>query len=666
MEERIPMKKSLRLAALPLALLLGLAGCASLPEPAASLDTAAAAPEAAAMPMAAPAPAPAPAPVRAPVAAAPEPAPVTTAAAPVSPPAPVAMAATAPAPETSAARTSPVAPVTSTASAALGPATAPPAAIAAATAVPIAAGAAAPKASATTLPASTLPAPAPARAQAQAQAAPADGAEPVVTPVVIASVSPALPQPVVFSGPLSPIASTEAASASVATLEVPPDLWDRIRRGFSMPNLEGELVRQHEQWYSSRPDYIQRMTERSRKYLFHIVEELELRGMPLELALLPYIESAFNPQAVSSARAAGMWQFMPATGTDFELRQNMFRDDRRDVLASTRAALDYLQKLHGMFGDWHLALAAYNWGQGNVGRSIQRNQRAGLPTTYAALGMPAETRHYVPKLQAVKNIVLSPEVYRAELPLIENHPYFDTVEIARDIDVELAAKLADVRLEDFRALNPSMNRPVILAAGTPQILLPWDNAKVFKTNLAAYTAGQYASWTAWTAPTHMTVAEAARRVGIAEADFRSLNNIPPRMMIRAGSVVLAPRSAKQADVPSQLAHNAQLNLAPEITLRRTSVKAGQNESVATIARRYRVRAADVASWNNVAAQARFKPGQAIVLHLPVQATRKAAPKASQPTRAAAKPAAPRTAAPARTQPDPKVTAKQTPKVAATR
>jgi membrane-bound lytic murein transglycosylase D len=385
-------------------------------------------------------------------------------------------------------------------------------------------------------------------------------------------------------------------------------------------------VRQQEQWYTSRPDYIQRMTERSSKYLFHIVEELERRNMPSELALLPFIESAFNPQAVSSARAAGMWQFMPATGTYFELKQNVFRDDRRDVLASTRAALDYLQKLHGMFGDWHLALAAYNWGEGSVGRAIARNQKMGLGTSYADLNMPNETRYYVPKLQAVKNIIASPDTYRTELPLIENHPYFQSVKVTRDIDVELAAKLADVKLEDFKALNPSMRRPVILAAGTPEILLPWDNAKVFERNVEAYSAGQYASWTAWSAPATMTVTEAARRIGMNENELRNVNTIPPRMLIKGGSVLIVPRTQQQQqDVTSHVADNGQLNLAPEIVTRRTTVRAGKRDSVASIARRYRLNPNEVAGWNSVAAGAAFKAGQQVVLFLPVRAQAAHAP-----------------------------------------
>jgi len=426
-------------------------------------------------------------------------------------------------------------------------------------------------------------------------------------------------------GPLQTLTPGQTGSRQVAAAEPPKELWDRIRRGFAMPDLQGELVTDREQWYATRPEYIQRMTGRSSKYLFHIVEELERRQMPTELALLPFIESAFNPQAVSSAKAAGMWQFMPATGKDFALKQNIFRDDRRDVLASTRAALDYLQKLHGMFGDWHLALAAYNWGEGSVGRAIAKNQKLGLGTSYSELSMPTETRQYVPKLQAVKNIVANPQAYSTELPLIENHPYFQQVQITRDIDVVLAARLADIKLEDFKALNPSAHRPVILAAGTPQILLPWDNATVFQRNFDAHGKGQYASWTAWTAPSTMNPAEAARRTGMAENELRSVNNIPPRMLIKAGSTLLVPRSGKsEIDVASHVADNGQVSLAPEIVTRRTTVKARKGESVMTIAKRYGLSSASVADWNKVSSSAAFKTGQSVVVFLPVSSRPSAA------------------------------------------
>ena len=405
----------------------------------------------------------------------------------------------------------------------------------------------------------------------------------------------------------------------VMQLAPPLDLWDRIRRGYAMPNLASDLVQGREQWYLTRPDYIFRMTERSRKYLFHIVEELERRNMPSELALLPFIESAFNPQGVSSAKAAGLWQFMPATGKYFELKQNAFRDDRRDVLASTRAALDYLEKLHRRFGDWHLALAAYNWGEGSVSRAIAKNQKAGLPLGYLDLAMPDETRYYVPKLQAVKNIVTAPDSFSALLPLIENHPFFQTVSIKRDIDVAMAAKLADVSLEDFKALNPSVNRPVIMAAGTPQILLPWDNAAVFQRNLDAQAKGQLATWTVWIAPSTMNPAEAARRTGMSEAELRSINNIPPRVVITTGSTLLVPRSARMLqDVAVQVADHGQIGLAPEIVIHRTLVRARKGESVASIAKRYGVPLASVAAWNKVGASSSFKKGQSVVLNLPVK------------------------------------------------
>jgi len=403
------------------------------------------------------------------------------------------------------------------------------------------------------------------------------------------------------------------------------DLWDRVRRGFAMPDLDTELVRDRERWYATRPDYVARMTARGGRYLFHIVEELDKRGMPTELALLPFIESAYNPQAMSVARASGMWQFIPSTGRDFELKQNIFRDDRRDVLASTRAALDYLQKLYGMFGDWQLALAAYNWGEGSVQRAIAKNQRAGLPTNYESLRMPAETQLYLPKLQAVKNIVSRPGDFNLVLPELLNHPYFLSVPIERDMDVAIAVKLAGLPLEEFQTLNPQMNRPVILAAGTPQILLPYDNANRFVRELPQHR-GPLATWTAWTAPRTMKTAEAARIVGMSEESLREVNHIPARMLIKAGSTLLVPRgNALLADVSSTVADTATLALAPEAPpLRKTSLKAGKKDSVASVAKRYHVAPAQVAEWNHVAPGASFAPGQTIVVYTAAASPRKAA------------------------------------------
>jgi membrane-bound lytic murein transglycosylase D len=458
------------------------------------------------------------------------------------------------------------------------------------------------------------------------------GATPNVPPAVAAA--PRLPSYRLPSDvPLSAIGTAETRLPAVTTLDAPADLWDRIRRGFSMPDLEGDLVRDREQWYATRPDYMQRMTERSSRYLFHIVEEIERRNMPMELALLPFIESAFNPQAVSSARAAGMWQFMPATGQSFDLKQNAFRDDRRDVLASTRAALDYLQQLYGRFGDWHLALAAYNWGQGNVNRAITNNQRQGKPTGYTDLTMPAETRMYVPKLQAVKNILAQPEAYKTTLPLIGNHPFFDTVALERDMDVALIARLAEVEEKDFRALNPSLRQPIVMAAGTPHVLLPWDNALIFQRNLQSYN-GPLASWTAWVVPTTMSVAQAADRAGMSEAELRAVNNIPPRMQVRAGSSLLVHRTDKRnSDVPVHVADNGQLSFQPEVILRRTTVKARKGENLTRLAQRYGVSPVSAAGWNKLAVNAALKPGQRITLMLPQRVAVAKASSASKPSSA---------------------------------
>jgi len=396
------------------------------------------------------------------------------------------------------------------------------------------------------------------------------------------------------------------------------DLWVRVRTGFGMPDLDNELVRQHERWYASRPDYVQRMTDRGSRYLYHIVEEVQRRGMPTELALLPFIESAFNPQALSSARASGMWQFMPLTGKDYDLKQNLFRDDRRDVLASTRAALDYLSRLNKMFnGDWQLALAAYNWGEGNVKRAIARNERAGLPTDYESLSMPAETRHYVPKFQAVKNIVLAPQNFGLALPKLENHPYFLSVPIRRDIDVAVAARLAGLPLEEFKALNPQMNKPVILAAGTPQILLPYNSADTFVKRLASHQ-GPLASWTAWVAPKTMKTAQAAELVGMSEAELREINRIPPKMLVKAGSTLLVQRAeTRAADVPEHVADNAHMALAPDVPpLRKVAIQARKGDTVAALAKRYRVSANQIAAWNRIDDGTRFRKAQALVIWVP--------------------------------------------------
>jgi membrane-bound lytic murein transglycosylase D len=503
---------------------------------------------------------------------------------------------------------------------------------------------------------------------AQAPALPASSATPSVVmaapapaaaPLSQAEAGPPTPEPYAFAlDPLRPSVVVDAEDVTART-----DLWARVRNGFTMPDLDNALVLKWQQYYASRPDYVQRMTERGGRYLFYVVEEIDKRGMPTELALLPFIESAFNPQAMSVAQASGMWQFMPATGKDFDLKQNLFRDDRRDVLASTRAALDYLQMLHKQFNDWQLALAAYNWGQGSVQRAIERNRKAGLDTGYEALRMPDETRNYVPKLQAVKNIVLQPQAFAIMLPPLENHPYFLSVPITNDIDVDVAARLAGISLDEFQQLNPQMNKPVILAAGTPQVLLPYDNATLFVRNLRAHQA-PLATWTAWVAPATLKPAEVAQRVGMSENELRAVNRIPPRMLVKAGSTLLVSRHPQRsADVSEQVADNARMLLAPErLPGKRVAFKAGKGgDSVAAVSKRYRVSAEQVAEWNNVDASARFKPGQTIVVVGAVPAQRgKSAVAASKPT-----PASSRAAAPAKTAKASK-SAKPVAKVAATK
>ena len=316
------------------------------------------------------------------------------------------------------------------------------------------------------------------------------------------------------------------------------NLWDRIRNGFAMTNLNDDLVLYYQQYYQSRPEALRRMVERSRPFLHHIVEELEARGMPTELALLPMVESAFNPMAYSKAHAAGLWQFIPATGKRFNLQQNWWQDQRRDIVASTSAALDYLQAIYEMHGDWHLALASYNWGEGAVKRAIEKNESRGLPTDYPNLTMPNETRHYVPKLQALKNILGSPElVAQLGIPAIPNRPYLAMLEAPRPMDVKTAARLANLSLEEFQRLNPSHNRPIIKPDSA--VVIPADKLDTFYSNLQNHQA-PLSEWRGYTVQSSERIERIASQFGISAGELARVNGLPERARLGAGSTLLVP------------------------------------------------------------------------------------------------------------------------------
>jgi len=325
------------------------------------------------------------------------------------------------------------------------------------------------------------------------------------------------------------------------------DLFQRIRNGFSMPDISNDLVLSHQQWYLNRPDYLRRMVERSGRYMHHIVEEIEKRGMPMELALLPMVESAYNPMALSSSKASGLWQFIPATGKHFNLDQDWWKDERRDIVASTAAALDYLQLIYEMHGDWQLALASYNWGEGAVGRAISKNKAQGLPTDYESLSMPSETRNYVPKLQALKNIFSSPAIMaQLDLPTIPNQPYFATVTNAAHIDVKAAAQLADMPVQEFVALNPAHNRPVI-KSDTP-LVIPADKLDTFMSNLEAHEQSNkpLSLWQAYTMRRGDRLDKIAARFGMTTMNLKAINGIRGRAKVPPGFTLLVTRQQDDA------------------------------------------------------------------------------------------------------------------------
>lgn len=423
--------------------------------------------------------------------------------------------------------------------------------------------------------------------------------------------------------PLSPYASEPPGEIEeIVTPGADDDeiytVWTRVRDGFKIPNMENSVVDENLAKYSKRPDYLQRMANRSQKYLYHIIEEVTTRGMPTEIALLPFVESAFVTNAKSRVKAAGLWQFMPATGKHYELDQTMWKDERYDVLQSTAAALTYLQRLHDEFDDWPLAFAAYNWGEGNVRRAIKRNQSLGLPTDYMSLKMPAETRNYYPKLQAIKNIVQNPNDYGIKLPTIYNEPFFVQIFKDQDIDVKRAAKLAGMSHEEFSTLNPSFNRPVIVASHNHSMLMPTDKLDQFIENLVAYrTSGKpLSSWTTYRVQPEDTVAAIARKAHMTEAALREANQIPAGRRIKPGSLVLVSKSSGLGNAEDISSDTIDASFALAQDYRRVTYRVRRGDNMRSVARRLGVSPATIMKSNGLRSQ-RLRVGQTLRVNVPI-------------------------------------------------
>lgn len=406
------------------------------------------------------------------------------------------------------------------------------------------------------------------------------------------------------------------------------DLWGRIKNGYAMPDVESAYATKHEEWYASRPDYVKRMVERSQRYLFHIVEEVQKRGMPTEIALLPMIESAFNPQANSRSAAAGIWQFIPSTGKNFGLKQNWWVDNRRDVTAATNAALDYLQKLHGMFGTWDLALAAYNAGEGTVQRAIDKNRRQGLPTDYQSLSLPEETKNYVPKLQAIKNIITDPEKFGLKIGSIPNRPYFARVTTPKQIDSKLAAQLAEISYDEFISLNPSYNRPVITSTGEKQqLLLPVWAAERFADNLANYDK-PLTSWQTYNAKRGERMDNIASKFGMNVSQLRNVNGLSATGRLRNSQTMLVPAVyngkplSNPAEIQSdtinaaEMENNNNINQAneSELSYSRTIVhKVKSGDTLQSLAAKYNTNTRTLMKINQLK-NAKLKAGQKLKIN----------------------------------------------------
>jgi membrane-bound lytic murein transglycosylase D len=388
--------------------------------------------------------------------------------------------------------------------------------------------------------------------------------------------------------------SYSIAALPASQTESEADLWARIRNGFKLPDSSPHLTHLHEQGFAkNNASYIQRAAQRSRPYLFYIVEEVERRGMPMEIALLPMIESAFNPQAQSPMKASGIWQFIPSTGKVYGLQQNAWYDGRRDILQATNAALDYLQKLYGMFGDWELALAAYNCGEGCVARAQSR----GAGSDYASIKLPQETRNYVPKLVAVRNIILEPQRFGINLETLPNEPYFLQVRLKHPMEARQAARMAEMDLEDFLSLNPAFNRRVIFTETQNVLLLPADKIETFQFNL--HQQGNQHRLQNYAAQRGEKADGIAAKFGVSLAWLKENNPLKLfKGKVAQPQTLVVPMANKVA--PASIAAKATAHLTADKPAKRPVMRTHtvrKGDTLARVAKIYNVKIADIRQWN---------------------------------------------------------------------
>ena len=390
------------------------------------------------------------------------------------------------------------------------------------------------------------------------------------------------------------------------------DLWQRLRAGYALPQLNSPLVTRNEQWFANNPEYMEAMVHRARMYLYYIVEEVEKRGIPMEIALLPAIESAYKPQAYSRARAAGLWQFIPSTGRIYGLRMNWWYDGRRDVLASTQAALDYLEKLRDQFdGDWQLALAAYNCGEGKVERLMNENRRKGLPTDYSSLKkLPRETQHYVPKLMAMVNIIADPAKYGLQLASIPDTEFFARVETDGQIDLGVVARLTDMPVDELFMINPGYQRWVTDPNGPHELLVPADKKDALIAGLTKLANEERMQWTRHEVQRGDTMSRVAGRYSVTAESIRSVNNMKTNHLT-LGQNLIIPVSANKvfAAIPTYL--KTSTASAPRDQNGRLKVvhRVRSGETLWSIARKYKVYVHQLREWNLLDANDALRLGQ---------------------------------------------------------